>query len=811
MSNLEQFVRVECLARRPSILKKENRGEGAPWSLRDVLGEVTRQPGHHPHVRDPLPPVLLHGRPAQEVVELAEWRAGVARDAVDRHVRMDAPIAVCWVVSYPLTWEEVRASPAATAVYDAWRDRSVEFLVQRTGGLIDSILLHEDEPYPHLHGLGAVPLVPGETNKGKAIQRLEIGALDPARTARDQAERAGKPAGEAARAAYRDLAFAYSVAVGLETGLRMPGLEGFGRRRLSSAGHKKMHAREGGAEPAKKPVRPDLSADRMLVARAALARLQAIPDLRAPAERLSPDGFIDLLPAGTVERGRVLVPVRRARENDRADEAAEAFLDAQARQKVEAEAAIRRADDAEVRLAAAEPQASRLNRLLEALSAAGPFAGQIADALEPVAPGAAGVVRRLGAALTGAVKDRDTAQEEAQRERERNARLSEETAEAKAAQAEAEKRWRALELLDGSEVDLDGRLGKLAAVIPRTAALARQGLASSRKTVDDLRAKLSREVRAKEQVERQLAEAQSGAQARAEAVRTIEAIRSADALSKSQGPAPVLAALGSLAPVLVSNIKRLRNRPASADAGLAEGRRRLAAIEAEGAALTLGPDGEIDRAGVPAARQDFLVGHEAVLTLLVRERSAKAQLAALVKEKAVQDKVRAGTARELERAGQAIPARISGGTTLEPVDNAVGVLGGKQAGGSPPIGTSTLPKTATATRPSLQWLIVDRAIDDARAGRQGMAGLPDSPQTRALYQDTRQKIARGTDALRRLEDPATRTAFERHLIGPVIMERQAMLVALPPERLHLIRGRSSTRGDTNAHIQSRPASSAATR
>ncbi|WP_424140656.1 hypothetical protein [Roseomonas chloroacetimidivorans] len=811
----EQFIRVETLARQPSPLKsKKGKAVEPAWSIRDILGEVTRQPGHHPHVPNPMPPVLLHGHSPKQVVELAEGRAGEARDALGRHVRMDAPIAVSWVASYPLTWEKVRASPEATAVYEAWRDRSVEFFVQRTGGLIDSILLHEDEPYPHLHGLGAVPLVPGQTKAGEAIRRLEIGALDPARTARDQAKRAGKSGGEAASAAYRNLAFAYSVAVGLDSGLRMPGLEGCGRRRLPSSAFKERRAREGAAGPARTQGLPDLSADRMLVAQAALARLRVIPDLRAPVERFSPEtGFVDLLPVGTVERGRVLAPLLRQREDDHADAAAQALLDAQARRQVEAEAAIRRAKEAEARLAVAEPRAARLDQLVEALGAIGSVPRRIADALEPLAPVAAGLVLRLERTLLGARNGQQAAEDATKRERERNARLAEEVAAAKKVRDEVEGRWRDLRSVDEAEDELGGRLGRMAAALPRTVDMIRQGLAAAGKVADglrtiiaDLREDLANERHLRTEAERQLSEARNDAESGTEAVQALKAIQTADTLGAGQGSPPVLVALARHAPNLVAGVRMLLRRPASADAGLAEGRRRLTEIEAGGTVLSLAPDGTLDQAGITAARQEHLVGHEAVLTLLVQKRRDEERLAAAQTRTAELETTQRQTAQEVEKIARAVPASISGATTLERIRNAIVARGEAQVGQRPPVGTSGSAKTATTTRPSLHQQIVDRAIDDARSGRQDMAGLPRSPETLKLYQDARRQIARRADSLEILKDPAERARFSRAVIGPAVFDRLAMLAAAPPERSQRTHGTPSAAARARNHNQSRSAS-----
>jgi hypothetical protein len=182
----------------------------------------------------------------------------------------------------------------------------------------------------------------------------------------------------------------------------------------------------------------------------------------------------------------------------------------------------------------------------------------------------------------------------------------------------------------------------------------------------------------------------------------------------------------------------------------------------------------------------------------------------MAKEKTELEKVQAGTASEIERIARAIPLRFPGVTALERISNAVGSLSRSQAGGSPPIGTSASPKTATA-RPSLHQQIVNRAIDDARGGHQIMADLPVSPLTRKLYQDTRLRIANGTEALLNLKDPIKQANFERHLIGPEIVKRQAMLSALSPDRLRLIRQRSPAADRANSPIQSRAASPAATR
>jgi hypothetical protein len=132
------------------------------------------------------------------------------------------------VVSYPETWEEVRRDAAARARFLRWLRLTVRFLRRETGGRLVSFVLHVDEPRPHVHGFGAADLLPDIDREGRTFQRIRLGALDPARSARDEAHRRAAAEGrkamneevdEAARRALEDLHHRFHRDVGTVVGL----------------------------------------------------------------------------------------------------------------------------------------------------------------------------------------------------------------------------------------------------------------------------------------------------------------------------------------------------------------------------------------------------------------------------------------------------------------------------------------------------------------------------------------------------------------------------------------------------------------
>lgn len=134
---MNQFIRINSY----SLVTPKKAKEGG-HSVRSIVGEANRIPGNHPHVKEPLPPVLLHGKSLDDLEQTCESWAASMTDAKGRKLRKDALCLVAGVVSAP------------AEIGDGWqafRDASVEWLKKKYGDQLQTVIEHTDEDQPHIH------------------------------------------------------------------------------------------------------------------------------------------------------------------------------------------------------------------------------------------------------------------------------------------------------------------------------------------------------------------------------------------------------------------------------------------------------------------------------------------------------------------------------------------------------------------------------------------------------------------------------------------------------------------------------------
>lgn len=196
------------------------------WNLDQVAAEQERVPGNHPHVSSPKPPRIVHGMSPSQAAALAKHHAALGRDPTGRKIRIDANIALSGVLSYPVPWSEVRASPHEMRRYERWRGRAVKFLQKDFGVTLRSVVQHDDEPYPHLHYWVVDDLAP---NSGFGVGRVHPGVKAERGLDKDAAPKERK---EAYVAAMRDFQDRFYCAVSARSGHLRSGPR---RERLSRA------------------------------------------------------------------------------------------------------------------------------------------------------------------------------------------------------------------------------------------------------------------------------------------------------------------------------------------------------------------------------------------------------------------------------------------------------------------------------------------------------------------------------------------------------------------------------------------------
>ena len=155
------------------------------YSIHDVCKEAERVPGYCDHVKNPMPPTIIHGCTPSEAVEMAETWAEQAKDVSGRKLRIDAPVMLAGVLSYPRDGQH----------WDLFREQAVGWLRGKYGDRLVSVIEHQDEEHPHLH-FYCVPL-PGED-----FDLLHEGRAASAKVKRDTAAAKGQHHASQMRLAY---------------------------------------------------------------------------------------------------------------------------------------------------------------------------------------------------------------------------------------------------------------------------------------------------------------------------------------------------------------------------------------------------------------------------------------------------------------------------------------------------------------------------------------------------------------------------------------------------------------------------------
>lgn len=136
-----QFIHVEPYSRIPS---KNNKRQSA----RGVINEASRASDACPHISEIKAPILAYGVNPTRALELAEKQAMVAKDNLGRKFRKDGSILVGGVASYPertdeIAWEDVNLQK--------WLHLTIEFLKNKYGDQLQSVVVHSDETFWHCH------------------------------------------------------------------------------------------------------------------------------------------------------------------------------------------------------------------------------------------------------------------------------------------------------------------------------------------------------------------------------------------------------------------------------------------------------------------------------------------------------------------------------------------------------------------------------------------------------------------------------------------------------------------------------------
>lgn len=218
-----QFAHLETFSRKST---------GKKLSVDQVLDEANREQGSCPHVKNPQPPTLVYGLSIQELRALHAQKCDEATTTNNkgqkRKIRKDQQTLACIVLSYPADGQD----------YNLWEDKSLEWLKEKYGSQLKTVVRHTDESHPHLHCyLLDNNMKAAAFNEGKSAKDAYMQS-DEAKNIIDTKER-NKQGDRAYRQAMRAWQDSYWEHVGLPCGLSRLGP---GKRRLSRDAWKKEQA-----------------------------------------------------------------------------------------------------------------------------------------------------------------------------------------------------------------------------------------------------------------------------------------------------------------------------------------------------------------------------------------------------------------------------------------------------------------------------------------------------------------------------------------------------------------------------------------
>lgn len=156
-----QFIHVETYAlkastkQRPVKPPKDGKAPINPpkvknkYSAGQIIDEVLREPDAVPHVANPEKPNFVLGSEEElrTLIPRIEAAAASYKNPKDgRKLRSDAHVLLAGVASYPR--EAAEDNPSN---YEKWKAKTVDFLREKYGDKLVSVVEHQDESHPHLH------------------------------------------------------------------------------------------------------------------------------------------------------------------------------------------------------------------------------------------------------------------------------------------------------------------------------------------------------------------------------------------------------------------------------------------------------------------------------------------------------------------------------------------------------------------------------------------------------------------------------------------------------------------------------------
>lgn len=211
-----QYAHLECYSRAGSKSKQiGSKKTSKKWSVAEIIAETLRHEGNCPHIKNPQPPTLLFGVKPTEIPAIVDEYAETIKDPMGRKLRADGLCLLAGIASLPREMEESHLQE--------WLDLNLEYLKEKYGDRLKSVVMHNDESHPHIHFY----VVPRHGEKFEEVHE-GLKAQKQARTITKNIPALMQAYREAMRG-YQD---EYNAKVGIHLGLMRLGP---GRRRLPTA------------------------------------------------------------------------------------------------------------------------------------------------------------------------------------------------------------------------------------------------------------------------------------------------------------------------------------------------------------------------------------------------------------------------------------------------------------------------------------------------------------------------------------------------------------------------------------------------
>jgi len=208
-----QFAHISFFSR-----KANSKGQSTSF----IFSEARRDPEASTHVKDPKPPDVVYGLGIDELEALHDKQASEATSTnakgQTRKIRQDQQTLACVVLSYPKDGKD----------YPEWEKKSLEWLQEKYGDNLKSVIRHTDESHPHLHAyLVADDMKASQFNEGKQAKDAFMKSPEASQMDKKEANKLGDKEYRKAMRSWQD---SYFESVGVHCGLARIGP---GNRRLT--------------------------------------------------------------------------------------------------------------------------------------------------------------------------------------------------------------------------------------------------------------------------------------------------------------------------------------------------------------------------------------------------------------------------------------------------------------------------------------------------------------------------------------------------------------------------------------------------